>query len=360
MLDRLFPFGTKSLDRIAYQKALDEIAANETAGVNFSLDVLSEHFERGVQLLADNELSPALPEKAFSILQPELAAAAAGELESPSYLKDRAVRRGLFPKRDPAQRQTTPKTIESLTPTDVQNFYRRCFRPDLTTIVVIGKIAPDEAKSVIEKYFGAWSAAGQKPDTLWPAVPLNKPSTTQVPDTSRVQDEVELTEIIAPTLSNSDRYALELGNHVLGGAFYATRLYHDLREEGGLVYFVGSSFQFGETRSIYAVNYACDPPNVAKARDIIVGNLKAMRDREVTPEELRQAKGLLLREIPLSESSVERIADGWLYRSTHNLPLDEPILAAKRYFSLTAPEVQAAFGKWIRPADLVQVTMGPQ
>jgi zinc protease len=106
-------------------------------------------------------------------------------------------------------------------------------------------------------------------------------------------------------------------------------------------------------------NYACDPPNVSKARDIIVGNLKAMRDREVTPEELQQAKGLLLREIPLSESSVERIADGWLYRSTHNLPLDEPILAAKRYFSLTAPEVKDAFGKWIRPSDLVQVTMGP-
>jgi zinc protease len=84
-----------------------------------------------------------------------------------------------------------------------------------------------------------------------------------------------------------------------------------------------------------------------------------MRDREVTPEELRQAKGLLLREIPLSESSVERIADGWLYRSTHDLPLDEPIQSAKKYMDLTAPEVQAAFSKWIRPDDLIQVSLGP-
>jgi zinc protease len=84
-----------------------------------------------------------------------------------------------------------------------------------------------------------------------------------------------------------------------------------------------------------------------------------MQDRDVTPEELRQAKGLLLREIPLSESSVDRVADGWLYRSTHDLPLDEPMLAAKQYFDLTAPEVRAAFLKWVRPSDLVQISLGP-
>jgi zinc protease len=359
MLGRLFSFGTKTRDRLAFQKALDDIAANESAGTDFSVQVLSEDFERGVELLADNELSPALPAKALSIIQPELAAAAAGRLESPSYLESRAVSKGLFPKRDPTQRESTPKTITGLTLDDVQKYYQRAFRPDLTTIIVIGKVAPEKAVAVIGKYFGGWTAQGPKPETLLPSVPLNKPSTTRVPDSSRVQDEVVLTEVAGLTLSDPDRYALELGNHVLGGAFYATRLYHDLREEAGLVYYVGSSFQFGQKRSIYTVNYACDPPNVAKARAIIVSNLKAMQERDVTPEELRQAKGLLLREIPLSEASADRVADGWLYRSTHDLPLDEPIVAAKRYFNLTAPEVRAAFAKWMRPDGLVQVSLGP-
>lgn len=84
-----------------------------------------------------------------------------------------------------------------------------------------------------------------------------------------------------------------------------------------------------------------------------------MQERDVTPEELRQAKGLLLREIPLSESSFERVAQGWLYRSTHDLPLDEPVRAARHYLDLTAPEVRAAFARWLRPADLVQVSLGP-
>ena len=68
---------------------------------------------------------------------------------------------------------------------------------------------------------------------------------------------------------------------------------------------------------------------------------------------------MLLRGIPLSESSVGSIADGLIYRSTMGLPLNEPELSARRYVKITAPEVQKAFAKWIRPDDLVQVTEGP-
>ena len=49
----------------------------------------------------------------------------------------------------------------------------------------------------------------------------------------------------------------------------------------------------------------------------------------------------------------------FLSRVDLGLPLDEPILAARRYIALDAAGVQAAFGKWIRPDDLVQVTQGP-
>jgi zinc protease len=42
-----------------------------------------------------------------------------------------------------------------------------------------------------------------------------------------------------------------------------------------------------------------------------------------------------------------------------DLPLDEPILAAKRYKELTAADVQAAFSRWIKLDDLAQVILGP-
>jgi len=181
----------------------------------------------------------------------------------------------------------------------------------------------------------------------------------QVPDASRVQDKVTLAETLTLTRTNPDYYALQLGNHVLGGAFYATRLYRDLREKNGLVYFVDSSFDVGLTRGIYQVEYACDPPKVSQARAIILNDLKEMQVKKVSENELRQAKVLLLRTIPLAESSFDYVGKGWLARAALGLPLDERIRAANIYVKLSAGDVKAVFAKWIRPADLVQITQGP-
>jgi zinc protease len=359
VLEQLFPYGTTTLDRVAFQKALDEIGAHESAGADFSLQVLADHFEKGVHLLADNELDPALPEEAFKVVRQQVAATAAGRLESPDYLAGQALKTALFPKGDPATRETMPATVSALSLHDVKEYYHRVYRPDLTTIVVMGKVTPEKAKAVIEKYFVSWKATGPAPETFLPPVPANKPSASDVPDLSRVQAKVTLAQTLGLTRSNPDYYALELGNHVLGGAFYATRLYRDLREETGLVYTVESTFDVGVTRSLYGVIFGCDPGNTAKARAIVARDLRQMQTTPVAPEELERAKALLLREIPLSQSSVDQIARKFIYLSTHFLPLDEPLLAARRYVALTAEQVRAAYATWLRPGDLVQVIEGP-
>jgi zinc protease len=84
-----------------------------------------------------------------------------------------------------------------------------------------------------------------------------------------------------------------------------------------------------------------------------------MRTEEVPAGELHQAKALLLRQIPLSESSEEAVADGFLHRAEVGLPLDEPIRAAEIYSQLSAAEVKAAFARKIHPGDFVQVVRGP-
>jgi len=360
VLDKLFSYGTTSLDRLAFQKALDDISANESAGTDFSLQVLTDHFDRGTELLADNVLHPALPELAFKTVQMQVADTLCGKLQSPDYLADRALKTALFPAQDPTLRQDTPDSVAGLNLKDVKDYYEKSFRPDLTTIVVIGKVTPGEAKGVIEKYFGSWKSTGPKPGTLLPAVPLNKPSAILVPDASRVhQDVVILAETIDLKPSNPDYYALALGNSILGGGFYASRLYQDLRKNTGLVYIVSSNFDIGRTRGRYMVSYGCDPSNVSKARSIVKQNLQKMQNSLVDLDQLELAKAMVLRQIPLSESSFDRIARGFLFRVNLNLPLNEPTLAAHRYMKLNAAQVQSAFLKYVRPDDLVQITQGP-
>ncbi len=359
VLDQLFSFGTTTLDRLAFQKALDDIGADASAGTGFSLQVLADQFDRGVELLADNELHPALPAQAFQIMQRQQAAYVAGQLQSPGYLAGRAQNEALFPKDDPTQREATPQTIAGLTLDAVKQYYAQVFRPDLTTIVVIGNVTPARARAVIEKYFGAWQAAGPKPPTELPAVPPNKPSSATVPDKSRVQDAVTLAETLDMNRFTPAYYALALGNEVLGGGFYASRLGQDLRESTGLVYYVGSSLGAGKNRTVYSVTYGCDPDNVAKARALIVKDLREMQTTPVDSQRLQQAKAILLRQIPLSESSVGSIARGWIARVDMGLPLDEPVVAGQHYLKLTAQQIQQAFARYLRPDDLVQIVQGP-
>ncbi len=359
VLDGLYSYGTQSMDRLAFQKALDDIAADESAGYSFSVEVLKEHFSRGVELLADNELHPALPQKAFDVVRQQTSMFVAGDLKSPAYKTSRALSLALLPAGDPALRQTTPATLAKVTLADVQKYHDATLRPDLTTIVVIGDVTPAEARTVIMKWFGGWKATGPKPSTTLPAVPPNKPSATDVADPEAVQDTVYLSEQLPLNRLSADYYPLQLGNHVLGGGFYATRLYHDLRQETGYVYFVSVDLDADKTRAAYTVEYGCNPENVSKARALVVRDLNQMRTQDVSPAELHQAKAILLRQIPLGESSEESVASGLLARAGLGLPLDEPILAAKRYDAMSADQVRQAFFKLVHPDDLVQVVRGP-
>jgi zinc protease len=360
VLDDLFSYGTKNLDRLAFQKALDDIAAQESAGFEFSLRVLKQDFPRGVQLMADNELNPALPEQAFNVLKPQTAQFIAGQLRSPGYRAGRALEAALFPPKDPALRETTPETVSSLSLDDIKQYYAKTIRPDLTTIAVIGDITPEEARSAIEKSFGDWKAAGPKPEVDLPRVPANKAAAENVPDRTQLQDSVNLSETIPITRFDEDYYPLQLGNHVLGGGFYATRLYHDLRQVNGYVYNVDVVLNAQKTRTIYTVDYACEPQNVSKARQLIQRDLIAMQTENVTPGELQLAKALVLRQLPLGESSEDGVANAIVRRAQIGLPLNEPERAAKRFYELSADDVRAAFAKRIRPDDFVQVVRGPE
>jgi len=359
VLEQLLTYGSEKLDRVAFQQALDAIGAREHAGTDFSTQALAEHFDRAVELLADNELHPALPAQALQVIRGQVALGVAARNASPGFLMQRSLRGALYPPEDPSLRMSTPETVRSLDATAVRGYYTSVFRPDLTTIVVIGKVDPGAARAAIEKHFGGWMASGPRPVVDLPAAPANAPRTVTVPDASRVQDRVLLAQNLALSRSDPDYYPLALGNAVLGGSFYATRLSIDLRKNSGLVYGVESLLQAGRTRSVYLVEYASDPDNVVKAADMVAREIATMQNTPVGTDELTRVKACLLRQIPLSEAGVEEIARGLLMRTDLALPLDEPTHAAQRYIELDSAAVQGAFQKWLRPQDLVRVSEGP-
>jgi zinc protease len=358
LVNRLFPYGSETLDRIAFQTALDDIAAQGQPGARFTLKVLTPQFEPGMKLLADVQLHPAFPDDAFEVVRRQSAQSLGGMLQSPDYLARRALKTALLPAGDPELREATPETVETLTPADVRAYYASAYRPDATTIVVAGDVTPEEARRVVAETFGAWTAsAGAAPPDLPPVGP-SKTAQAHVPDSTSVQDSVELAETVPIAVTDPDRYMLMLGNVILGGGF-SSRLYRDLRIQSGYVYSVSSDLDFTRTRCEYGVSFGADPENVGKARGLAVRDLKAMQDAPVSEAELTLAKAQMLRRLPMQKASVDSIGGLYLRLADLGLPTDTPQLAAKRYLEADAPAIQAAFRKWLRPDDLAEVVKGP-
>ena len=112
-----------------------------------------------MQLLADNQLHPALPERDFRIVRSQVAGTVAGELQSPDFLAKQGLKAALFPENDPTLRHPTPQSVQNLSLQNVRDYFQQVFRPDKAIIVVIGKVSPEKAVAAIASLL--WLLAGQ-------------------------------------------------------------------------------------------------------------------------------------------------------------------------------------------------------
>jgi zinc protease len=358
ILDGMFEYGTTTYDRLAYQTELDKIAADVSAGPAFSLSVLSKDFDRGVTLLADDELHPALPASAFAIVKQQTVGMLTGAVQGPDYKARRALAGALYPAGDPARRSATPQTAGSVTLDDVKAYYASTFRPDLTTIVAVGDVTPEHARAAVQSAFGAWTAQGPAPDVYPPAVPRNRPSQTTIPATGRIQADVTLAQTLPLTYNDPDYPVLQLANAALSGGF-GSLLYHDVREVHGYAYTVGSSVGGGHNRSTFTVNYGAYPQNTGRAEQLIVADLTALQKKPLPADRLVRAKALLLGELPVRTESYDGVAGELLSYSVTGRPLDTDRRYARAEFAASGDAVRAAMAKWVRPDAFARVTQVP-
>jgi zinc protease len=87
----------------------------------------------------------------------------AGNLRSPGYRTSEALTAALLSASDPELRELKPNAFKKVNLRVVSQFQAAAIRPDLTTIVVVGDVSPDEARAVIEKWFGGWKSVGAHP-----------------------------------------------------------------------------------------------------------------------------------------------------------------------------------------------------
>ncbi len=326
---QLLPFGTTTYDRIALRKQLDDIAAEVEGGTQFSLTTLSDQFDRGVALLADEELHPAFPSAAFATLQQQEVQSLQGEVTSPDYLFQVALNKALYPAGDPTQIFATPQTAGAVTMDAVKKWYADVYRPDMTSVVVVGDVTPEQAKATFEKYFAGWKAGGVKPDVFLPAVPPNKAADVVVPDAARIQSQVQLAQTNGLTRGDADWAAMAVANAAFG-ASATSILFHDVRDVHGLVYGIYSELDGRKNRGSFQIQFASDPDKINAAQSLTFNDLNALMRNGIGADDLARGKTMLVSEVPIHAQSFNGIANQLLNYAQLNLPLDQATIDAQR------------------------------
>jgi zinc protease len=280
-------------------------------------------------------------------------------MTSPDHLVEVAMNKALYPETDPLQKYATPQTASTVTAEDVKAYYSSVYRPDMTSVVVIGDITPEQARATFEKYFSDWKAQGPKPDVTLPAVPKNDAASVNVPDPARVQSNVDLAQVIDLKRGDPDWATLQVGNNALGGGGFGSMLMNDLRVEHGYVYDASSSIDSYKNRAEFTISYACDPDKIVPAQRLAIADLRSLQSGGITANDLQKSKAMLISDVPLRQQSFNGVASQLLRFDSLGLPLNQATLDAQRELAATAQSVQAALKKWIDPNRFVRVVQGP-
>jgi zinc protease len=351
-------YGSEAYPFALRRKTTDELGAYVTTGESFSARGQTADFEKIAAIVADGVAHPSFADPWLSIERSQLSNSLQTEESISGVMVDRAYQELLLAADDPSLRQATPRSVESITRDDLRSFAARYWRPDLTSIAVVGPMAPERVRAALESAFGTWQAAGPKPDAHLMAMPPASRGHDFI-GTDANQVFVRLGQP-AVARSNPDYDAFQVFNQILGGeGAFESRLWQELRQKRGLVYSVDSSLDANEDRGDFRVQFNAGPQRVVEAVKLIRSELTRMQNEPVSQTELDEAKGRLVSDALLDEASTEGQGEQLLDIATYGLPLDYYRTLNERFARITVADVQRIARTYVKPDRMVQVYSGP-
>jgi predicted Zn-dependent peptidase len=228
----------------------------------------------------------------------------------------------------------TPASVSALDQATLRQYFRDAYVARNFVVVAVGNLDHDRVKPLIEQAFAATEVEGSpiadRPPTIAPAV--------QIRHKELEQSHVCLGSAGLPQ-NHPDRYAAYALNTVLGGSM-SSRLFQNVREKRGLAYAVFSSLSAYQDAGALNIYAGCSNDVVTELVDVVVAEIRRLRDEPVPADELRRAKdhlkGSLMLNLESTSSRMSHLARQEIYRDRADT-LDEMLSAIEQ---VTAADVQ--------------------
>jgi zinc protease len=358
---KLLTYGTKRRSAVQINETLDFIGASlETAcaqdTASLSMTVLKKDLGTGLELLADVLTQPTFPQPEIDRQKQAIIATIRATEENPGAVAGKAFAAALFPQ-SPYGRpvEGTEASVKALQQKNLQDFFARYYRPNRSIIAVVGDVSEQEIASLLETALRSWSKG--EPSAVATA-PVKIGSSKLV----RMNKDLTQANIIMGHIGvargNSDYYAVQVMNYVLGGGGFSSRVMDSIRNERGLAYSVYSFF--AAERSHGTFEFVMQTKNETAMEAIRIANdeIRRMREEPVSDQELNDAKDYLIGSFPLRFDTNRKVASFLAQVEYFKLGLDYPDRYPDLIRSVNGEEVLQVAKQYLHPEMLMTVIVG--
>jgi len=356
--------GTRSLTAEQLDEKLDFLAASVSTGIGetsgrASLNALRDNLDESLKVFVEMLKEPRFQEDRLALAKEQALQEMKKRNDDSEDVEAREWNVLLYGEDHFSNRFTTPASVQSISRQDLVDFHKKYVHPANMIAAVSGSFSRPEMIRKLEAAFANWPGAA----ATVPPVPSE--IHTAAPGIYRIQKDVNQgrVSIGLPSVrrGDPDAYALEVMNEILGGSGFTSRIMKTVRSDEGLAYSAGSGLRFGVYYpGSFRAEFQSKSRTVAYAAQLVLQEIKGMREKPVTEEELDTIKRNLIETFPSTFGSKAQTVG--IFAADEYTRRDPSYWQTyrDRIRAVTAADVQRVAQKYLTPETMVVLVVGDQ
>jgi zinc protease len=326
------------------------------ASCQATLNVMAKDAELGLRLLADMLRNPTFPDDKIELKKTQLKTDIKRRNDNPQTILGREFYHLIYGDH-PSGRILEWKYVAPITRQELVDYHHRYFVPNNMILGITGDFNAEEMIALVKKYFGDWAKA----DVNLPEIP--KVNETPRPGMYQVIKEADQTGIRFGSLGidrdSPDRYAAQVMNYILGGGSFASRMTSKVRSDEGLSYSVGTTFEISaRDRGVWYAFCQTKSQTTYKAMDLMLNEVKRIRDGYVDEEELESAKDSYINRFVFDFTTPSQIVNRLMEIEFNQRPPDLLKNFINNIRKVTKDDVHRVAQKYLKPENITFVVVG--
>ncbi len=354
---QLMRTGTSTRTKDQIDEAVDMIGAtlNTSAGGIYA-NCLSRHNEALLTIMSDVLLNANFETEELEKIRTQTLSGLEADKNDPGAISQRVNSVLVYGSNHPYGENLSEESVKKVTLEKCTDFYKTYFRPNIAYLAIVGDITLDEAKPLVEKYFGSWQRGDvPKANYAMPKAPA-KATVVLVDRPNAVQSTINITYPIDLKPGSPDELKVKLANTILGGGTF--RLFSNLREKHSWTYGAYSSMQSDKLVGKFNASAEVRNPVTDSSFTEILAEMNRLRTETVPDDELNMVKNYMMGNFGRSLENPSTVANFAINTARYNLPKDYYSNYLTNLASLTSADVQIAAQKYIRPNNAYLLAVG--